>query len=266
MILAVDIGNTHIEIGLYEKARYAGSWRIATGVHRTEDELITFIQHFLQFGDHQLAEVQDLAISSVVPNLTQIFYKLSEKYFQQAPFVVTHEVDLGISIDYEPPRNVGADRLCNAVAAFEKYGGPSIIVDLGTATTIDVVSADAVYLGGAIAPGLETATWGLHEKASKLPSISFEFPETVIGKTTEASMKAGVMLGTVKMIDGLIELIQEQLGDPATIIATGGLSRIIAPKSRYIRHVEPQLVLDGLVSIYWRNHPADRHAPGDRRD
>ncbi|MCK6623149.1 MAG: type III pantothenate kinase [Calditrichaceae bacterium] len=253
MILALDIGNTHIEVGLYREGQYLDSWRIATGVHRTEDELMVYIQHFLNLKELNRRSIRDLAIASVVPNITRIFEKLSHKYFKKNPLVVDNTLDLGIEVDYEPPYSVGADRLCNAVAAFTKFGGPAVIVDMGTATTFDVVTAEGIYRGGVIAPGLETAAWGLHERASKLPSIALEFPPSVIGRTTEQSMQSGVMLGTVKMIDGLIEMIGEELSAPPVVVATGGLSRLIAPKSRYIQHVENHLVLDGLIQIYLRN-------------
>lgn len=253
MILALDIGNTHIEIGLYEEDKYLDSWRIATGVNRTEDEMMAFIHHFLALKGLNAQAIQDIAISSVVPIITLIFEKLSKKYFGRDPLVVDHKLDLGIKVDYDPPYSVGADRLCNAIAVFEKFGGPAIVVDMGTATTFDVVSSEGVYLGGVIAPGLETAAWGLHERASKLPAISLEFPPTVIGKSTEKSMQSGVMLGSVKMIDGLIELISQELRGEPVVVATGGLSRLVAPRSRYIQHVEKHLVLDGLIKIYMRN-------------
>lgn len=253
MILALDIGNTHIEIGLYQGEKYLDSWRIATGVHRTEDEMMTYIHHFLSLKGLTTGSIKDLAISSVVPTITLIFEKLSNKYFEIEPLIVDHKLNLGITIDYHPPYSVGADRLCNAVAVYDKYGGPAIVVDIGTATTFDVVSERGVYLGGIIAPGLETAAWGLHARASKLPTVALEFPPTIIGKTTESSMQTGVMLGSVKMIDGLIELIREELQSEATVIATGGLSRVIAHRSQYIKHVEKHLVLDGLIKIYSRN-------------
>ncbi len=252
-LLAIDIGNTHINIGLYADKTYLGDWRIATGVHRTEDELMTYISHFI--SQHQVTpdDVYTMAIASVVPNVTQIFLRLGDKYFRQNPFVIDSTLDLGISIDYNPPEAVGADRLCNAVAAYQKFGGPNIIVDLGTATTLDVISKEGVYLGGAIAPGIETAAWGLHNKAAKLPNISLEFPEKVIGKSTEASMQAGIMIGTIELIDGLIALIQEELQEEAVVIATGGLSKVLASRSRFIKFVETHLVLDGIVRIFYRN-------------
>lgn len=253
MILAIDIGNTHLEIGLYHQNHFLDSWRISTSVNRTEDELMAFIRQFLSMANVDVSEIRDFAISSVVPNITQIFRRMCQKYFKSQPLVVSHALDLGIAIDYNPPNSVGADRVCNAVAAFSKYGGPCIVVDVGTATTFDVVSEGGIYLGGAIAPGLETAAFGLSSRTSKLPTISFDFPKSAIGKATDQSMQSGIMFGTVALIDGLIELISGELNKPPHVIATGGQSNILAPRSKYIKHVEQRLVLEGLMMIYHRN-------------
>ncbi len=254
-LLAVDVGNTHIEIGLFEGKRFVTSWRITTGVHRTEDEFLAYIAQLLSLHQIPLNAISDVAISSVVPDVTQIFTRLSQRYFQRLPLVVSHALDLGIRIDYYPPSSVGADRLCNAVSGYERFGGPLIIVDFGTATTFDVISKDGTYLGGAIAPGVETTAWGLAERASKLPRIQLTYPQSVIGKSTEESMQAGILLGSVKMVDGLIDDMIAALGEIPRIIGTGGLAPLIAERSRHIRIVEPDLVLDGLVRIYWRNKP-----------
>jgi len=258
MILAVDVGNTHIEIGVFENDTYLTSWRIATGVHRTEDELMAFIQQFLQTIDRNVKDITDVAISSVVPTITQIFSKLTDKYFDIEPLIVGHDLDLGIEVDYEPKYSVGADRLCNAVAAREKYGYPAIVVDFGTATTLDVLGINGEYRGGIITPGLEISAWGLYERATKLPKIPLEFPEHAIGGNTEASIQSGIMFGTVKMIDGLIEMAMSELGGKPTVIATGGISGLLAPKSIHIQHVEPSLVLDGLMLIYKRNRSSSQ--------
>lgn len=256
ILLAIDIGNTHIEVGLYNEENYISSWRIATGVHRTEDEMMTFLNYFLSQKNIQLADVNDVIIASVVPNVTQIFQKLCSAYLQKDPFIVDHSVDSGLRIDYHPPSSVGADRICNAVAAYEKYEGPTIVVDFGTATTLDVVSSKGVYLGGVIAPGLEMTAFSLYEKTSKLPKISLEFPDSIIGKTTEHSMQSGIMFGTIKMVDGLIELLKNEIDERAKVVATGGLAKHILSKSKHIRFLEPKLVLEGLVKIYFRNRKA----------
>lgn len=253
ILLAIDVGNTHIEVGLYNKKNYITSWRIATGVHRTEDEMITFLDYFLSQKDLKLTDVNDMILSSVVPNVTQIFQKLCRNYFKKDVFIVDYTVDTGLKIDYNPPSSVGADRICNAVAAYEKYGGPTIIVDFGTATTLDVVDSNGVYQGGAIATGLEMTALSLYERTAKLPKISLEYPETVIGKTTEHSMRAGIMYGTIKLVDGLIGLIKKEIGENVKVVATGGLANHILSKSKQIQHIEPNLVLEGLIKIYFRN-------------
>lgn len=253
IILAIDVGNTHIEVGLYNNKKYITSWRIATGVHRTEDEMITFLDYFLSQKKLKLDDVDDMIISSVVPNVTQIFQKLCRNYFNKEVFVVEYTLDTGLKIDYNPPSSVGADRICNAVAAYEKFGGPTIIVDFGTATTLDIIDSKGTYLGGAIAPGLEMTALSLYERTAKLPKISLEYPETIIGKTTEHSMQAGIMYGTIKMVDGLIELMKKEIKGNVKVIATGGLANHILSKSQQIQQVETNLVLEGLIKIYFRN-------------
>lgn len=256
IILAIDIGNTHIEVGLYNEDNHISSWRIATGVHRTEDEMMVFLNYFLSLKNILPADVNDVTIASVVPNVTQIFQKLCRNYFKKDPFIVDHEVDSGLTIDYHPPSSVGADRICNAVAAFEKYGGPIIVVDFGTATTLDVVNSEGVYLGGVIAPGLEMTALSLYERTSKLPKISLEFPNSIIGKTTEHSMQSGIMFGTIEMVDGLIELLKKEIEGKAKVVSTGGLASHILTKSKHIEFSEPKLVLEGLIKIYFRNRKA----------
>lgn len=256
MLLAIDIGNTHTEIGLFSESGFVTSWRIATGVNRTEDEMMMFIHGFLSQENVKINDIQDLIIASVVPNITQIFIQLSRNYFKKEPLIVDDTIDLGISIHYDPPGSVGADRLCNAVSAYQRFGGPVVVVDFGTATTLDIVNAGGEYIGGAIAPGLELASLSLVERTSKLPKIPLKFPPSAIGRRTEESMQAGVMYGSVKMIDGLIEMFREELGNELKIVATGGLAPLISTKSRYIQHLEPNLVLDGLKRIYERMRSA----------
>lgn len=256
IILPVDIGNTHIEVGLYDGDEYITSWRIATGVNRTEDEMLTFVDYFLSQKNFKLSNVHDMVVSSVVPNVTPIFRELGKKYLHSEPLIVDDRIRTGLKLDYHPPSAIGADRICNAVAVFDKYGGPAIVVDFGTATTLDVVDAEGVYLGGAIAPGVEMTASSLYEKASKLAKISLEFPETVVGKTTEHSMQAGIMFGTISMVDGLIERMKKEIKGNVKVIATGGLAGHVIHRSRGIQHVEPNLVLEGLMKIYFLNRPA----------
>lgn len=254
MILTVDVGNTHIELGVFNGERLIKSWRIATGVDRTEDEFMVFLQNLLQTERVSFADLTGVALSSVVPNLTFIFTKLCQKYLNLDPLVVDHTLNLGgITVKYANPAAVGADRLCNAVAAYDRYQKSVIIIDFGTATTFDVISSQREYLGGVIAPGVETTAWALYQRAAKLPRIPLEFPDTAIGKSTSQSMQVGIIRGTVKMIDGLIEDIVAELGEQPEVIATGGLARLIQPQTRYIREYIPHLVLEGLYRIYRLN-------------
>ncbi|GAB4331832.1 MAG: type III pantothenate kinase [Calditrichia bacterium] len=253
MLLGIDVGNTEIEFGWFENDRLQKSWRIATGVNRTEDEFMVFVHHFLALSGIRITEVKAVAISSVVPTVTRILTKLCRKYLNLEPLIVDHTLNLGIKINYANPANVGADRICNAVAAYQRYRQACIVIDLGTATTFDVINQDGEYLGGLISPGLETTSWALAQRAAKLPKINLEFPESAIGRNTEESMKVGIMLGAVKMIDGLVEEILNELQQPCRVIATGGLARLIQPRTKYVEEYVSDLVLLGLYQIYQMN-------------
>ncbi len=253
MILTVDVGNTQIEMGIFEDGQLKKSWRIATGINRTEDEYMVFIQHFFSMANLDMSKLDGIGLSSVVPNITAIFQKMCIKYLEKEPLIVDHTLRLGIKVLYSDPAAVGADRLCNAVAAYQKYRQAVVIIDFGTATTFDVVNGRGEYLGGIISPGVETTAWALHRRAAKLPKISLDFPPGAIGRTTEHSMQAGIMLGTVKMIDGLLKDVMDELGEKPHVIATGGLARLIQPKTCYIEDYFPHLVLEGLHQIYLMN-------------
>jgi type III pantothenate kinase len=193
-----------------------------------------------------------VGISSVVPDLTDVFESLARKYFHVEPVTVTASLDLGIRVLYTDPSVVGADRLCNAIAGFRKYGGPLVVIDFGTATTFDVISASGDYLGGVITLGLESTASELHRRAAKLPKIELRFPSSVIGKETEASMQSGVMFGAVDAVEGTIRRISAELGTTPRVIATGGLAGILAARTKVIEACEPSLVLDGVRMIYER--------------
>ncbi len=254
MVLTVDVGNTHTELGVFLNDRLKRSWRIATGVDRTEDEVLVFLHHFLGMEGIRFSELDGVALSSVVPNMTFVFTKLCQKYLNEAPLVVDHTVKLGgISIRYENPAAVGADRLCNVVAAYERYRQAVVVVDFGTATTFDVLNSRGEYLGGIIAPGVETTAWALYQRAAKLPKIPLEVPERTIGRNTTESMQVGILKGTIRMIDGLLEEIMEELGEKPRVVSTGGLARLIQPRTRYIEEFVPHLVLDGLYRIFLLN-------------
>lgn len=252
MLLAVDIGNTHTVLGVYEGDRMIADWRVATLTHRTADEYWVTLRGFCAEAGLSVSGITGVGISSVVPDRTDIFEAMARKYVRTEPVTVSASLDLGIHVLYADPGAVGADRLCNAVAGFAKYGGPLIIIDFGTATTFDVVTKEGEYLGGVIALGIESAASELHRRAAKLPNIELRFPECVIGRDTSSSMQAGVMFGAVDAVEGIVARIRRELPLPARVIATGGLSPVVARHTTVIEALEPTLVLDGVRLIYER--------------
>ncbi len=252
MLLTIDIGNTQIAAGIYEKEFLKAHWRLSSNRDRTEDEIWIFLKNICAAHGFDILHTRGVAISSVVPDVTPIFEKLAQKYLHLQAVIVSHELDLGIEILYQNPAQVGADRLCNAVAGFAKYGGPLIVVDLGTATTFDVVSRKGEYLGGIIAPGIETSSMILHQRAAKLPRVELRFPPHVIGNSTETSIQSGLMYGAAEMIDGLIVRITQELNEPTKTVATGGLARLVIPHLHHVKEMDAFLTLDGLRLIYER--------------
>lgn len=250
MLLAIDVGNTHTVIGLYDGDRLVADWRIASLTHRTADENWLAIKSFCIEAGVQPSGISGVGISSVVPDLTDIFEAMARKYLGVEPVTVSASLDLGIKILYKDATAVGADRLCNAIAGYRKYGGPLIIIDFGTATTYDVVSKEGDYVGGVITLGLESSAAELHRRAAKLPKIELHFPSSIIGQETVSSMQAGIMFGAVDAIEGIVRRIQKELGVHCRVIATGGLSGVIANHTSIIEAVEPSLVLDGIRLIY----------------
>lgn len=252
MLLAIDVGNTHTVVGVYEGARLVADWRMASMTPRTADEIWLTIRSFCMEAGIAPEQISGVGISSVVPHLTDIFETLSNKYLHADPVTVSADLPLGITIHYKDPTAVGADRLCNAIAGFARYGGPLIIVDFGTATTYDVISESGDYLGGVIALGLESAAAELHRRAAKLPRIELHFPSTVIGRETVSSMQAGLMFGCVDALEGTVARIRRELGTNARVIATGGLAPVMARHTAVISAIEPSLVLDGVRLIWER--------------
>lgn len=255
MLVAIDIGNTHITIGSYKGTELLASWRISSGVERTVDEQWLRLNMLFQHANLNLQEVDGCAISSVVPTQTPVFVTIVEQKMGVTPMLVHAKVKTGLKILYYDPSSVGADRICNSVAAISKFQGALIIVDFGTATTFDVISDNQEYLGGVIAPGIESSSNVLHRYAARLPKVELAFPERVIGRTTESSIQSGIMFGSVDMVKGLVHRIIAELGKPATLVATGGIARQILEQLPNDPRFEPDLTLEGLRLIHEMNMP-----------
>ena len=252
MILVADIGNTNITIGLLHKRDLKANWRLNSRIMRTEDEIWILLKMLLESEGFSWAQVDGFALGSVVPSLTPVFERVVKNRLH-VPFVnVTSGLQMGIKILYANPQQVGADRICNAVAGFERFGGPLVIVDLGTATTFDCVSGQAEYLGGIIAPGPETTATILHQAAARLPKVELQFPPSLIGRTTETSIQSGLMFGGVEIVEGLNRRLKQEMGENTRIIATGGLASILMPHLKTVERMEPNLTLEGLGLIFER--------------
>jgi len=257
VLLAIDVGNTQTVIGLYGNGAHSHEltdhWRVATKAERTSDEHALLIQEFLAFAGHNWkTAIGGVAISSGVPTVTYELRRMCEQYLNLEPVVLGAGVKTGMAVLYDNPKEVGADRIANAVGAFDLYGGPTIVVDFGTATTFDVISEKGEYLGGAIVPGIEISLDALFGRAAALRQVELIEPRSVIGKTTVESIQSGTIYGYSSLIDGMCERIEEHTGD-ATVIATGGLADLIAGVSEAIEHVEPWLTLHGLRLIWIKN-------------
>ena len=265
MLLTIDVGNTNMVFGLYEGDKLRGSFRISTNAERTSDELGMQISQYYHFHGIDRAETRAVIIASVVPPVMYTLINAIRKYLRVQPLVAGKDVDIGIENKYANPREVGADRLVNAVSAVRKYGKPLIIVDIGTATTFDAVDAAGAYQGGAIFPGIKVAMEALFLKASKLPRVDIERPEHAIGKTTVQSMQSGAVRGYVGALTGIITDIQRELGGRARVVATGGMGRMMAAYCDLIDEVDPNLTLEGLRLIYENNRQAfaGRHLDGE---
>lgn len=249
----MDVGNTNIVLGVYEGDTLKYYWRIETNRNRTEDEYGMLIKALFEHEGQSIRDVTGIIISSVVPPIMFFLEKMCEKYFGIKPFIVGPGIKTGLNIKYENPREVGADRIVNAVAAIHEYGSPLIIVDFGTATTYCFVNEEKQYLGGAIAPGIQISTEALYTKAAKLPRIEIAPPERIIGRNTVEAMQAGVVYGYVGQVDGIVSRMRAYSKKRPTVIATGGLAELIAKESKEIDIVDPLLTLKGLHLIYNRN-------------
>lgn len=253
MIFVLDVGNTNIVFGVYEGEKLMYHWRAETDRHKSEDEFGMFVKSLFDTVGLRFDQMEGVIISSVVPPIMYALEKMCEKYFKIKPLVVGPGMKTGLNIKYDNPKEVGADRIVNAVAAIKEYGSPLIIVDFGTATTYCYINEQQQYMGGAIAPGIGISTEALYSKAAKLPRIEITRPDEIIGKNTVSAMQAGILFGYVGQVEGIVQRIKAQATKEPLVIATGGLSSLIAKESSVIDIVDPELTLKGLRMIYNRN-------------
>jgi len=253
VLFAVDVGNTQSVLGLFDGADLIGHWRVSTNASLTGDELRVDVAGLLALSGRTWDDVDHVILASVVPRLTSAWEEVAQTAAGCEAMVVGPGLRTGMPIRYDNPHEVGADRIVNGVAAYERFGGPVVIVDFGTATTIDVIAEDGAYLGGAIAPGVETSAEALFSKAARLSKVDLEAPPKVIGTNTRASVQAGLMLGEAAMVDGLVRRVWGELGREAPVIGTGGLAERMGPICETIQHVDVDLTLEGLRIIYERN-------------
>lgn len=256
MLLVFDVGNTNIVLGIYQQDKLVKYWRLSTDRNSTVDEYGIKICNLFSYAGLDYNEIKAIIISSVVPPIMPTLEEMSRQYFKVDPLVVGPGVKTGMPLYYDNPREIGADRIVNAVAAYEKYGGPLIIVDFGTATTFCVISAKGEYMGGLITAGIGISTEALFQRAAKLPRIELVKPKNVIGRNTVSSMQAGLIYGYIGQVDGIVKRIKKELGTDAYVVATGGIADLLAPDAESIDIVDHFLTLEGLRIIYNRNRPS----------
>lgn len=255
MLLCIDIGNTNIALGMYKGNDLVAHWRISTDRSRTADEYALTILGLMNLAGIAADRVSGVAFTSVVPPLNDTFYQLCQSTFGTNPFVVTNKTETGLRIGYKRPDEVGGDRIVNAVGVKHLYRLPAIVVDFGTATTFDAISADGVYLGGAISPGLHISLQALFERTARLPRIELEAPEQAIGRTTVESMQAGILFATAGGVDEMVSRFKAEIDGDPIVIATGGSASTIARYTRQVDVVDDLLTLAGLRVIYAQHHP-----------
>jgi len=253
MLLAADIGNTNIAFGVFEGEQLRATWRMATDVNRMADEYAALLLNLLHYQGLEASDVKEVSLCCVVPPLRATFEELCQRYFNISPLVVGAGIKTGVRIRMDNPREVGADRIADAVAAHHLYGGPVIIIDLGTATTFGIVSKEGHYIGGVIATGIATAAEALFSRTAQLPRVELIRPKRVIGTNTVTAIQSGIIYGYASLVEGIVARIQQELGEKARVVATGGYSGLIARETVVIDEVNPDLTLVGLRLIYLMN-------------
>ncbi|MBD1372446.1 type III pantothenate kinase [Hazenella sp. IB182357] len=253
-LLVIDVGNTNIVMGVYEDKHLRHNWRLHSNRNATEDEFAMTFKHILQHVGINFKQIEGVIISSVVPPLSLVLKKLTEKYLTQTPLVLGAGIKTGLNIKYENPRDVGADRIANAVAGIDKYGTPLIIVDFGTATTFCYIDEAGDYIGGNITPGVSISAEALYQRAAKLTRVEIVKPDQIVGRNTVQAMQSGIYYGYVGLVDGMVSKMIEKIpGKKPTVIATGGLAQLICTETNTIDEVDHHLTLEGLRMIYERN-------------
>ena len=253
MLLCIDIGNTNIMLGLYENGELGSRWRLSTDHERMPDEFAMQLLNLLHYAQVGVDQIDGVAIASGVPILTARWTEVCQNYLGRDPLIVTSRLNTGIRILYDNPDSVGADRVVDAVAAYHRYGGPLCIVDFGTATTFEAITAEGHYLGGAIAPGIGISADALAQRAAKLPKVDIARPPSVIGRNTVHSMQSGLFFGYVGLVEGMVARFKAELGPETKVIGTGGLAPVIAQETSVLDIIAPWLTLDGLWLIYQMN-------------
>ncbi|MBN1643644.1 MAG: type III pantothenate kinase [Dehalococcoidales bacterium] len=253
MFLAIDIGNTNVTLGIFEGDKLRYTWRLETNIHKMPDEYATTMISLFQLRKIAVSDITEVAMCSTVPPLVPIFIELLNNYYKINPLVVGPGIKTGIRVRMDNPKEVGADRIVNTVAGYRLYGGPTIIVDLGTATTFDTISKEGDFIGGAIAPGPMTAAEALFLRTAALPRIQFTHPQKAIGTNTITAMQSGIMFGYAGLVEGVVAHIEKELGEKASVVATGGYGEIFAKETNIFKFVNPDITLIGLSMIYQMN-------------
>lgn len=251
-LLAIDIGNTHTVLGIFKRKKLVDEWRMESSARLTEARLWTHVSLFCAEAGVSSRNFDGIVIASVVPRLTELLTVMSKKRFGKNPLLISGNSDVGLNICYDDPTALGADRICSVVAAYRKYGAPAIVIDCGTATTYDIISKRGEYLGGVIAAGVETSAMSLFRRTARLPSIALQFPDHLIGTNTIACLQSGIMYGALDAVDGMIRRLRREIGGNAHVIATGGYAQLVGPRSRFIDHIDLDLVLEGARLIFER--------------